>query len=590
MKTLKFIKEIFKKYPLLLTANIILSLLVSALGAVTFFTIGPVVDVYMHPTLEGISPLTIKVINVIKFFNLPINVFVLMSIFLIFVIVTTLILVFAKFVMVKTKDLVLQDTIISTFESFFNAEWNFFSTNNQGVLLNTFEMEARTVGNAFGAMARLFSLALQTTFPLMIPFSISWQVTSISLVIALIFALPFMMLGKYTYKLGRLNTITGNKMISYINQNLVLAKVILGFGNQLKSINALKSIVKERFLVGLKSQVLNSTVITLYMPFVAIMIIIALVVAKTFNVPISDMVVLLVSLRYVALNLGAVINEKNSLENFFPSYEQIKDLKKLSDQMKQHSGAKVFNKFNDCLVIKDLSFAYPNRDLVLSKVNMEIKKGEMIAIVGKSGAGKSTLIDLIMGFYRPNRGDICFDNQSLYDFDIISYRNNIGYVPQESILFDVSIKENLLWAKQDATDEDIYAACRLAHADEFIEGFPEKYNTLVGDRGVRLSGGQLQRIALARAFLRKPELLILDEATSSLDTHSERLIQDAIEKIAKKTTVIVVAHRLSTIKKSDCIYVLDKGQVVEKGTYEELVEGEGKFQSMVKLQELEISC
>lgn len=195
----------------------------------------------------------------------------------------------------------------------------------------------------------------------------------------------------------------------------------------------------------------------------------------------------------------------------------------------------------------------------------------MTAFVGKSGIGKSTLIDLLMGFHEISRGTITIDGVPLQDFDILSYRSRTGYVPQDSVLFNTSIRENLLWADEKASQRGIEEACCLANADEFIRQFPEGFDTVVGDRGVRLSGGQIQRIALARALLRKPEILFLDEATSSLDTHSVRLIQLAIENIAKAITVIVVAHRLSTIRNADCIYVLQNGKAVEQRPYEELI-------------------
>jgi ABC-type multidrug transport system fused ATPase/permease subunit len=223
----------------------------------------------------------------------------------------------------------------------------------------------------------------------------------------------------------------------------------------------------------------------------------------------------------------------------------------------------------------------------LEGIDMEIPKGKMIAIVGESGAGKSTLIDMIMGFNQPTKGCVSFDGVVLQEFDIDSYRKRIGYVPQECILFNASIRDNLLWAKEGATDEEIKYACQQANADEFIEKLPQCYDTLVGDRGICLSGGQRQRVALARAMLRKPELLFLDEATSSLDTHSERLIQQAIENIAKQTTIIVIAHRLSTIVNADYVYVLKQGSLVEQGTHLELIQMNGHFNRMVKLQMLE---
>ena len=193
---------------------------------------------------------------------------------------------------------------------------------------------------------------------------------------------------------------------------------------------------------------------------------------------------------------------------------------------------------------------------------------------------------MIMGFHEPVSGMITFDGIPLQTFDINSYRQRIGYVPQDSVLFNTTIRDNLRWGNEEAGEAEIGEACRQANASEFIERFPDRYDTLVGDRGVRLSGGQCQRLALARAVLRKPELLILDEATSSLDTYSERLIQQAVESVAKETTVIVIAHRLSTVVNADYIYLLERGSVVEEGTYQDLLCKNGHFSDMVKLQSL----
>ena len=225
---------------------------------------------------------------------------------------------------------------------------------------------------------------------------------------------------------------------------------------------------------------------------------------------------------------------------------------------------------------------------MLTDIDLSIPRGTMVALVGDSGAGKSTLIDLIMGFHEPTQGRILIDGTPLQALDILSYRHRIGYVPQDAVLFNTTIRENLRWAKPDATHDEIRQACRQAHAEEFIERFPEGYDTVVGDRGVRLSGGQCQRMALARALLRQPELLILDEATSSLDSQSERLIQQAIEAAAKNTTVIVIAHRLATIVNADAIYVLHGGRIVEEGTYRTLRQQHGPFHRMTQLQLLEV--
>ena len=213
------------------------------------------------------------------------------------------------------------------------------------------------------------------------------------------------------------------------------------------------------------------------------------------------------------------------LANLYPSYEQVKGLKQRAMELRQRSGELPFTGFRREIVLANFTFGYPGHEPTLVDVNMRIPKGKMVAVVGESGAGKSSLIDTIMGFNEPLFGQITFDDVPMHEFDINSYRRRLGYVPQESILFNMTIRDNLKWTNEAATDVDMREACRLANADEFIDLLPEGYDTIVGDRGMRLSGGQCQRVALARAILRKPELLILDEATSSIDTHSERLIQ-----------------------------------------------------------------
>jgi len=245
----------------------------------------------------------------------------------------------------------------------------------------------------------------------------------------------------------------------------------------------------------------------------------------------------------------------------------------------------LYKNFQKNVSISNLTFAYPEQEPVLKNISLEIRKGSMVAIVGESGAGKSTLIDMIMGFNDPDSGTIMVDKIPLKEFEINSFRKRIGYVPQESVLFNMTISENIRWANEKASLEEIKRVCQSANADTFIESFPDKYDTLVGDRGIRLSGGQLQRVALARAIIRKPDILILDEATSSLDTKSERLIQEAIEKIAQETTIIVIAHRLSTITKADHIYILENGSVVEHGDYQKLMDNNNLFSQMVKAQE-----
>lgn len=235
---------------------------------------------------------------------------------------------------------------------------------------------------------------------------------------------------------------------------------------------------------------------------------------------------------------------------------------------------------------RDVSFYYPSRPdvAVLRGVSLEAKPGEKIAIVGPSGAGKSTLVSLLLRFYEPQAGSILLDHTPSVDLPLPLVRGSMAFVPQEVMLFGSSIRENIAYGRPGATDEEIESAARQANCHEFIEHFPERYETLVGDRGVKLSGGQRQRIAIARALLRNPTILILDEATSSLDSESEALIQQALETLMEGRTAFIIAHRLSTVRNVDRIYVIEEGRVAESGTHLELIELGGIYRRLCDLQ------
>lgn len=236
---------------------------------------------------------------------------------------------------------------------------------------------------------------------------------------------------------------------------------------------------------------------------------------------------------------------------------------------------------------RHVGFSYPTRpDVnVLRDINLEVLSGQKIALVGQSGSGKSTIVQLLLRFYHASNGYITIDDKNIEAYPLHELRREIGIVPQDVVLFGGTIFENIQYGKPDAGAEEIREAARLSNSLEFIESFPDKFNTVVGERGIKLSGGQRQRIAIARAILKNPKILILDEATSSLDAESEKLVQEALENLMVGRTSIIVAHRLATIKDVDCIYVIDKGKIAEKGTHNELLnQKNGLYAQYAKLQ------
>ena len=243
----------------------------------------------------------------------------------------------------------------------------------------------------------------------------------------------------------------------------------------------------------------------------------------------------------------------------------------------------VINKSN--IKFQNVEFKYSSTNSkALKNIDIDIKGGSMTAFVGHSGAGKSTIINLLPRFYDPQKGKILIDNQNIQDVNLKSLRKNISLVSQDVILFDDTVKKNISYAEESASEEEIIEACRFAAAHEFISKMPEGYDTLIGENGVKLSGGQKQRISIARAVLKKSPIILLDEATSSLDSDSEEVVQNAIINLTKNKTTLVIAHRLSTIHKSNCIFFISEGKIINSGDHEYLINNCKEYKSLYEKQ------
>ncbi len=291
---------------------------------------------------------------------------------------------------------------------------------------------------------------------------------------------------------------------------------------------------------------------------------------------------------FIGGSIGGLANVYANLQKAIGATEDLMDIfDEPTEEIHKPEDREALEDFKGSLEVKNLNFRYPNRpdEQVLKDLSFEVAAGEQLAIVGPSGAGKSTLVSLILQFYRAESGSLIFDGKDSSEYQLSSLRSQMAVVPQDVFLFGGSIRENIAYGNPEASEVEILEAAEKANALDFIQGFKEGLDTIVGERGVQLSGGQRQRIAIARALLKDPKILILDEATSALDSESERLVQEALENLMKGRTSIVIAHRLATVRQADRILVLDKGQKVELGSHEELIQNkEGLYYSLSELQ------
>ena len=293
-------------------------------------------------------------------------------------------------------------------------------------------------------------------------------------------------------------------------------------------------------------------------------------------------ILLLFSLFQPLKNLTNVVNE---LQNGLASADRVFAIMDIKSDIQDVDNAFKVKDLNSSLSFNDVSFTYGNKDeKVLNNINFKINKGEIFALVGPSGAGKSTLVDLIPRFYDTLSGSIKIDGKDIKGLELKSLRSLMGIVTQETFLFDDTVKANISYGVENISDDEIKDASKAANAHEFIRKLPDGYNTIIGERGVSLSGGQKQRIAIARAIVKNPPILILDEATSSLDSESEKHVQSAIENLMSERTVFVIAHRLSTVHNANKILVLENGQIVQEGKHDDLINVDGLYKQLHKMQ------
>lgn len=562
--------EFLTRYPMHFGLLFLLLVAEGAAAAMSVLAIVPLADFLLDPSLGKPSRITQVLLRVLSGISMSPSFWLFGYFFVGLNLLKGTLAVAIRYAILLIKYAVVRGLFGDALHTFFRARWEFFSGSEQGSLLNTLNKELNNIGDTLGHLATLFAQVIQLGIYLAVPLWLNAPMTLTALGLAVLLGAPFMLLHHISYRLGKRNTETANVLMGVLSEVLGAARLILGFGRQNQARERYLMAFDRHVRVTLRSQTLATAVPSFFLPLSMLAVVVAMGFTLQQQSRISELTAVMWSLLACMPILGALLQGNISISNFLPSYEQLRSLREKAAEAEEIEGQRIFTRLECCVELKDLDFTYPDRLQTLSGLNIYIRKGQMTALVGESGSGKSTVTDLVLGLQIPERGQVLIDGVPLGDWKQNSFRERIGYVPQDPLLFHASIRDNLLWSFEQATEDDIRRALRLANAEDFVKELPQGIDTLVGDRGVRLSGGQRQRIALARALLRRPELLILDEATSSLDSESELLIQQSIEHVAQDTTILVVAHRLSTIAKADQVYVMRQGRVVEEGPFKVL--------------------
>lgn len=498
----------------------------------------------------------------------------------------------ASFFITYLRNGVLKDLRNNLYKKIVNQPIAFFSDQRKGDIMSRMIGDVNEVQNSMlSALESFIREPLTIIFSILVMLGISVKLTLFTFIFIPIAAAVISKIGKSLKKnsiavqqeQGRFlslieETIGGLRVIKAFNAESIFSK---RFADSSQTFNRLSNKVMNRQNLGSPmSEFLGILMIAVLLWFGGSLVL----VDKTLE---GTQFIAFMGLAYNILTPAKAISRASyDMRRGNAAAERILEILDYDNPIKERENPVVIKDFTTAITLNNVTFAYAEQP-VLTNFSLEVPKGKTVALVGQSGSGKSTIANLITRFYDVNQGAILIDGVDVKDMQTASLRKLIGVVSQDSILFNDTIKNNLLIGKPDATDEELITAAKIANAYEFINDLPEGFDTNIGDAGSKLSGGQKQRLSIARAVLKNPPIMVLDEATSALDTESERLVQNALENMMKHRTSIVIAHRLSTIQNADLIMVMQKGRIVEQGTHTELIQKNGMYKRLVEMQTIE---
>lgn len=497
---------------------------------------------------------------------------------------------FRVYLFAQVSERSMADIRLSVFSKMIMLPTTFFDQRRVGELISRITSDITMLQDTFSTtLAELFRQTATLIIGIAVIFYIAPELTLFMLLTFPVLVLSALIFGKSIRKLSKATQDKLAEANTIVEETLQAIHVVKSFTNELFEKARYGKNLQETVKIALRTATYRGAFISfiifaLFGGIVAVMWFGATLVEGG-SMSVGDLLSFVLYTTFIGGSIAGLGDIYSQVQRAIGASERVLEIIDESPEQERYSSKTT--KLRGEIEFSNVGFAYPTRKElnVLSDINFKIDHGQKVALVGPSGAGKSTIIQLLSRYYTTDKGQILVDQKNISDYQLEELRGNIGMVPQEVMLFGGTIRENIAYGKPNATDDEIRLAAEKANALEFITKFPEGMETIVGERGVKLSGGQRQRIAIARAILKDPAILVLDEATSSLDAESEFLVQQALDKLMEGRTTIIIAHRLATVRKADTIFVIKDGQIVERGNHDKLsANNDGVYQHLSKLQ------
>ncbi len=580
---LKILWFFISPYKILFFVLIILSILVGLSETANIAILYPIASNALNIPAEGQVNTLFRFIDIFSSI-LPVKdkVIALSLLFILLAIFSFLLNIIYVILSNKIISRVVLDNKIKLFDKYISSDYQFFIDSKQGDLLYQISRAPGFISESFLTVTKFIVDAVLSISIFILLFSLSIGGT----IIVLIIGASYYLLSRYLSKKVSYTTGTGRyqasqKELSVLNEYITGVKMIKASESDSCWKKEFETSVRTFWRLWKKDNFwLQSSPLSFSLILYSFMALIIVFVRVRYGSDFMHVIPQVITFAFASLRLLPKISGFGhsimQTMGVLPNLEIVSQVLSDKSYNKIKNGSKLFNKLDKSIEFDRVQFTHKNRESTLTNVSLRVDKDKITAIVGPSGSGKSTIVDLVMRLHDSDGGQIKIDDTDIKQYDIHSLRRKVGFVNQDPFIYNATVKENITFGIKNSMEEVIEAA-KTANAHDFIQELPQGYDTLVGDRGVKLSGGEKQRIAIARAMIRKPEILIMDEATSFLDYISEYAVQQAIDKVSLNTTTLIIAHRLSTIQNADIIYILDEGKIVEQGTHETLLQQRGKY-------------